>query len=150
MLNTPYREGIAIPLIVAAGVMITEGELVATNSDGHAVPASDANANYLMGRAESTVETDDAQTNAAITVTRNRQFLLSNDATNPVTTADIGKVVVLNGKNTVAKPVEGGSADALGVGVLMGVDYSGKVWVDVSGTPIGIVAGAAAATGGDL
>ena len=143
MLNTPYRDGIAIPLIVAAGVMITEGELVATDSDGHAVSASDESAKYLMGRAESTVETDDAQTNATITVTRNRQFLLSNDATNPVTAADIGKVVVLNGKNTVAKPIEGGSADALGVGVLMGVDYSGKVWVDIGGTPVGIVKGAA-------
>ncbi|WP_199508615.1 MULTISPECIES: hypothetical protein [unclassified Psychrobacter] len=143
MINTPYRDGIAIPLIVAAGVTIAEGELVATDSDGHAVPASNDSAKYLMGRAETTVEADDTQTNATITITRNRQFLLSNDATNPVTAADIGKVVVLNGKNTVAKPVEGGSADALGVGVLMGVDYSGKVWVDVGGAPIGIVTGSA-------
>lgn len=143
MINTPYREGIAIPLVVAAGMTITEGELVAVDSDGHAVPATDVSAKYLIGRAESTVTTTAMQTNSTITVTRNRQFLLSNDATNPVSAADIGKVVVLNGKNTVAKPIEGGSADALGVGALMGVDYSGKVWVDVGGTPIGIVAGSA-------
>lgn len=139
MINTPYREGIAIPLVVAASTPITEGELVATNADGHAVPATDASAKYLIGRAESTVETDAAQTNSTITVTRNRQFLLINDATNPVTMADIGTTVVLKGQNTVAKPVEGTGNLVLAVGTLMGVDYDGKVWVEVGGAPRGVV-----------
>ncbi len=150
MLNTPYRDGIAIPLIVAAGVMITEGELVATNGDGYAVPATNNDAQYLMGRAESTVTTDATQTTSTITITRNRQFLLSNDATNPVTAADIGQTVVLSGQNTVAKSITGGSANALGAGVLIGVDYSGKVWVEVGGMPVGIIEGAATAQGSDL
>lgn len=137
MLNTPYRDGIAIPLIVAAGVMITEGELVATNGDGYAVPATNNDAQYLMGRAESTVTTDATQTTSTITITRNRQFLLSNDATNPVTAADIGQTVVLSGQNTVAKYNERLTVDSLVIGTLMGVDYKGAVWVEVGGAPKG-------------
>lgn len=139
MINTPYREGIAIPLVVAAGMTITEGELVATNADGHAVPATNAGAAYLIGRAESTVTTTATQTNSTITVTRNRQFLLINDATNPVSMADIGTTVVLKGQNTVAKPVDGAGNSVLAVGTLMGVDYDGKVWVEIGGTPNGVV-----------
>lgn len=139
MINTPYREGIAIPLVVAASTTITEGELVATNSDGHAVPATDESAQYLMGRSETTVTTDATQTNSKITFTRNRQFLLTNDATNPVSMADIGTTVVLKAQNTVAKPVDGTGNSVLAVGTLMGVDYDGKVWVEVSGAPRGVV-----------
>lgn len=143
MLNTPYRDGISLPLMIAAITTITEGELVAVNSTGEAVPATDADAKYLMGRSETTASPATPAPNNTIVVTRNRQFLLNNDATNPLTAADIGKEVVLSGKNTVAKPVSGGDLDALGVGVLMGVDYSGSVWVEVGGKPIGIVEGAA-------
>lgn len=139
MLNTPYRQGISIPLMVAISIAITEGELVAINADGAAVPATDTSAIRLMGRAESTVVTDATQTNTPITVTRNRQFLLGNDATNPVTAADIGTTVVLKGQNTVAKPAEGATATALAVGTLMGVDYNGQVWVEIGGAPIGVV-----------
>lgn len=139
MLNTPYRQGISIPLTVAISTTITEGELVATNADGHAVPATAADAAYLMGRAESTVVTEATQTNTPITVTRNRQFLLGNDETNPVTAADIGTTVVLKSQNTVAKPAEGTTATALAVGTLMGVDYNGQVWVEIGGAPIGVV-----------
>lgn len=139
MINTPYRDGHAIPLVVAASTTITEGELVANNADGHAVPATNPAAAYLIGRAESTVTTDATQTNSTITVTRNRQFLLANDATNPVTMADIGTTVVLKGQNTVAKPVDGAGNSVLEVGTLMGVDYDGKVWVEISGAPRGVV-----------
>lgn len=139
MINTLYREGIAIPLVVAAGTTITEGELVATNADGHAVPATAVGAAYLIGRAESSVTTDATNTNSTITVTRNRQFLLANDATNPVSMADIGTTVVLKSQNTVAKPVDGAGNSVLAVGTLMGVDYAGKVWVEIAGTPVGVM-----------
>ena len=138
MLNTPYREGIAIPLMVASSMAITEGVLVAVNSSGQAVPATDAGAKYILGRSEMTVTTGATQTNSQITVTRNRQFLLGNDATNPLTAADIGEPVVLTAKNTVGKITAGG-ASKLGVGVLMGVDYSGQVWVEIGGGRMGVL-----------
>ena len=139
MLNTPWRQGISIPLMVALSTTIEEGELVAINSDGAAVPATDTNAVRLMGRAESTVTTDAIQANTPVTITRNHEYLLGNDATNPVTAADIGTTVVLKGKNTVAKPVEGTGNSVLAVGTLTGIDYNGKVWVSIGGAPLGVV-----------
>ena len=138
MLNTPYRQGISIPLMIAAIATITEGELVAVNSAGEAVPATDADAKYVMGRSEMTASPEAPASNNTIVITRNRQFLLANDATNPVTAADIGTTVVLTAKNTVGKFAEGDPA-ALGVGVLMGVDYSGKAWVEIGGAPVGML-----------
>ena len=136
LINTPYRDGIAIPLTIAAGVTIAEGELVAVNADGNAVPATDASAKHLMGRAELSVSPELPAPNNAVIVTRNRQFLLANDATKPVTAADIGSPVVLTAQNTVGKFTAGEAA--LGVGVLMGVDYNGQVWVEVGGLPLGM------------
>ncbi|WP_413190177.1 hypothetical protein [Psychrobacter sp. AT9] len=136
MLNTPYRQGISIPLMIAAATIITEGELVAVDSAGEAVPATDADAKYLMGRSETTASPQTPAINNTIVVTRNRQFLLANDATNPVTQADIGSIVVLTGKNMVGKFTDGDPA-ILGVGALMGVDYNGQVWVEVGSAPIG-------------
>jgi len=138
MLNTPYRDGISLPLMIAAITTITEGELVAVNSTGEAVPATDADAKYLMGRSETTASPETPAPNNTIVITRNRQFLLVNDATNPVTAADIGTTVVLTAKNTVGKFTDGDPA-ALGVGALMGVDYSDKVWVEIGGVPVGML-----------
>ena len=46
MKQTPYRDGIRIPMLVAAAVAITESQMVATNSKGFAVPA---HRNFLRG-----------------------------------------------------------------------------------------------------
>lgn len=138
MLNTPYRDGIAIPLMIAATTTITEGELVAVDSAGQAVPATDADAMYLMGRSETTASPEMPASNNTIVITRNRQYLLANDAGAPLTAADIGSVVVLTAQNTVGKFTTGDAA-ALGVGTLMGVDYNGQVWVEIGGAPVGIV-----------
>jgi hypothetical protein len=124
--------------MIAAITTITEGELVAVNSTGEAVPATDADAKYLMGRSETTASPETPAPNNTIVITRNRQFLLVNDATNPVTAADIGTTVVLTAKNTVGKFTDGDPA-ALGVGALMGVDYSDKVWVEIGGVPVGML-----------
>lgn len=138
LINTPYRDGIAIPLTIAAGAVIAEGELVAVNADGNAVPATAAGAKHLMGRAEMSVSPELPAPNNAVIVTRNRQFLLANDASTPVTAADIGSPVVLTAQNTVGKFTTDDAA-ALGVGVLMGVDYNGQVWVEVGGAPLGML-----------
>ena len=139
MLNTPWRQGIAIPLMMAMSKTIEEGELVAINAEGAAVPATDTGAVRLMGRAESSVTTDATQANTPVTITRNREYLLKNDGTNPVTAADIGTIVVLKGKNTIAKPEVGDTASALAVGMLTGVDYNGQAWVSIGGDPLGVV-----------
>lgn len=133
-INTPYRDGIAIPLTIAAGATIAEGELVAVDADGNAVPATDFSAKHLMGRAEMSVSPDAPTLSNIIVVTRNRQFLLANDANNPVSAIRIGENAVLKAKNTVGINNDTGG---LFVGQIMGIDYSGKVWVEIGGKLLG-------------
>ncbi|MHC5865453.1 hypothetical protein ACYT6K_09625, partial [Streptococcus pyogenes] len=98
MKQTPYRDGIRIPMLVAAAVAITESQMVATNDAGFAVPAHDATARLFFGRAEHDVDnTQGADGAVYIAVTRNRHFMLANDAAAPLTQADIGKPVAITG-----------------------------------------------------
>ena len=137
MKNTPYRDGGRIPLLVAAAVAIVEGQMVATNDAGFAVPAHDESARLFFGRAEHDVDnTQGADGAQYITITRNRQFLLTNDSTTPLTQADIGKPVAITGDGTVGKATQG----KLIAGTMMGLDGGTHVWVEVMGTPTGVMA----------
>lgn len=132
MKQTPYRDGIRIPMLVAAAVAITEGQMVATNDAGFAVPAHDASARLFFGRAEHSVDnTQGADGAQYITITRNRQFLLTNDSTTPLTQADIGNQVTITADGAVSQAVAG----KLIAGTMMGLDGGTHVWVEVGGVP---------------
>lgn len=132
MKQTPYRDGIRIPMLVAAAVAITESQMVATNYAGFAVPAHDESARLFFGRAEHDVDnTQGADGAAYIAVTRNRHFMFANDAAAPLTQADIGKPVAITGDGTVGQ-VTGGKLIA---GTMMGLDGGTHVWVEVGGVP---------------
>ena len=137
MKQVPYRDGGRIPLLVAAAVAIVEGQMVATNDAGFAVPAHDATARLFFGRAEHDVENTQGVDGAVyIAVTRNRHFMLANDAAAPLTQADIGKLVAITGDGTVGKATQG----KLIAGTMMGLDGGTHVWVEVMGTPTGVMA----------
>ena len=136
MKQTPYRDGIRIPMLVAAAVAITESQMVATNDAGFAVPAHDATARLFFGRAEHDVDnTQGADGAAYIAVTRNRHFMFANDAAAPLTQADIGKQVTITADGAVSQAVEG----KLIAGTMMGLDGGTHVWVEVMGTPTGVL-----------
>ena len=137
MKDVPYRDGIRIPMLVAAGVAIAVNQMVATNGAGFAVPAHDATAKLFFGRAEHDVENTQGVDGAVyIAVTRNRHFMLANDAAAPLTQADIGKPVAITGDGTVGKATQG----KLIAGTMMGLDGGTHVWVEVMGTPTGVMA----------
>ena len=137
MKDVPYRDGIRIPMLVAAGVAIAVNQMVATNDAGFAVPAHDATARLFFGRAEHDVDnTQGADGAAYIAVTRNRDFMFANDAAAPLTQADIGKPVAITGDGTVGKATQG----KLIAGTMMGLDGGTHVWVEVMGTPTGVMA----------
>lgn len=137
MKNIPYRDGIRIPMLVAAVVAITENQMVATNSKGFAVPAHDASAKLFFGRAEHDVDNTEGVDGAAyVAVTRNRHFMFANDATAPLTQADIGKPVAILGDGVVGKATQG----KLIAGTMMGLDGGTHVWVEVMGAPTGVMA----------
>lgn len=132
MKQTPYRDGIRIPMLVAAAVAITESQMVATNDAGFAVPAHDATARLFFGRAEHDVDnTQGADGAVYIAVTRNRHFMFANDAAAPLTQADIGKPVAITGDGTVGQLTDG----KLIAGTMMGLDGGTHVWVEVGGVP---------------
>ena len=132
MKQTPYRDGIRIPMLVAAAVAITESQMVATNYAGFAVPAHDATAQLFFGRAEHDVDnTQGADGAVYIAVTRNRHFMFANDAAAPLTQADIGKPVAITGDGTVGQVTQG----KLIAGTMMGLDGGTHVWVEVGGVP---------------
>ena len=137
MKQTPYRDGGRIPLLVAAAVAIAEGQMVATNDAGFAVPAHNTNAKLFFGRAEHDVDnTQGADGAAYITVTRNRHFMFANDADAPLTQADIGKPVAITGDGMVGHVTQG----KLIAGTMMGLDGGTHVWVEVGGVPTGVMA----------
>lgn len=137
MKNIPYRDGIRIPMLVAAVIAITENQMVATNSKGFAVPAHDASAKLFFGRAEHDVDNTEGVDGAAyVAVTRNRHFMFANDATAPLTQADIGKPVAILGDGVVGKATQG----KLIAGTMMGLDGGTHVWVEVMGAPTGVMA----------
>ena len=132
MKQTPYRDGIRIPMLVAAGVAIAVNQMVATNSQGFAVPAHDESARLFFGRAEHDVDNTQGTDGAVyIAVTRNRHFMFANDAAAPLTQADIGNPVVITGDGTVGKVTQ----DKLIAGTMMGLDGGTHVWVEVGGVP---------------
>ena len=132
MKDVPYRDGIRIPMLVAAGVAIAVNQMVATNDAGFAVPAHDATARLFFGRAEHDVDnTQGADGAAYIAVTRNRDFMFANDAAAPLTQADIGKPVAITGDGTVGQVMQ----NKLIAGTMMGLDGGTHVWVEVGGVP---------------
>ena len=132
MKDVPYRDGIRIPMLVAAGVAIAVNQMVATNDAGFAVPAHDATARLFFGRAEHDVDnTQGADGAAYIAVTRNRHFMFANDAAAPLTQADIGKPVAITGDGTVGQVMQ----NKLIAGTMMGLDGGTHVWVEVGGVP---------------
>ena len=136
MKQTPYRDGGRIPLLVAAAMAIVEGQMVATNDAGFAVPAHDTNAKLFFGRAEHDVDnTQGADGAVYIAVTRNRHFMFANDAATPLTQADIGQPVAITGDGTVGKATQG----KLIAGTMMGLDGGTHVWVNVSDVPTGVL-----------
>lgn len=136
MKQTPYRDGIRIPMLVAAGVAIAVNQMVATNDAGFAVPAHDATARLFFGRAEHDVDnTQGADGAAYIAVTRNRHFMFANDAAAPLTQANIGTQVAITGDGTVGQVAD----RKLIAGTMMGLDGGTHVWVEVMGTPTGVM-----------
>lgn len=137
MKDVPYRDGIRIPMLVAAGVAIAVNQMVATNDAGFAVPAHDESARLFFGRAEHDVDnTQGADGAVYIAVTRNRHFMFANDAAAPLIQADIGKPVAIIGDGTVGRATQG----KLIAGTMMGLDGGTHVWVEVMGTPTGVMA----------
>ena len=111
-----------------AGAKIYAGALVALNTAGKAVPASDTAGLTVVGRAEIT-----AESGKMVTV-KTGCFLYGNSTSAAVTAAEVGKVCYVADDQTVAKT---GGTNSIVAGLVYDIDKKG-VWVLVGTQPISI------------
>lgn len=123
--NTPTRLGDELSLPVAAATIIYQGTLAALNSDGNMVPADDAAALRVIGRAEATVDNSAGLAGDLLVTIRRGVFLYDNSGTAAVDADDKGKLCFVEDDQTVAET----STHLVKAGRVVDVVSEG-VWVD--------------------
>lgn len=127
--NTQTKDGVLVPLLVAAGAHIHGGALVAVNAAGYAVPASADATLAVVGRSDQSVNNAAGGDGAAtVAVVRGKLFKLANSATDPVTQASVGRLCYVADDQTVAATHATNSRPA--AGKVFGIEADG-VWVSI-------------------
>lgn len=133
--NAPRTRGEIISLPVAASTKIFAGGLVAINSNGYLVPASDTVGLKVIGVADEAVDNSNGA-NGDVRVKVSRCAVkFGNSATHAVTQVNVGSVVFVEDEGTVASQ----STNSVPAGLAIELEADG-VWVDVSCAPYFAVA----------
>lgn len=134
--NTPYRDCIITPALVAKGEVIPAGVIVCANADGYAVNGTSALGLFYMGRSEERVDNSAGNDgDQFINVHSHKAFLWENDGS--VEQASLGKRAYIVDNQTVG--ATDGSAEKDGdtpavdasrsqAGTIIMIDTDG-VWV---------------------
>jgi hypothetical protein len=115
---------------VAAGVVCWEGGMVALSGVGSAAvagPATAATGLKIVGVADGNADNRLGIAGAVTVDADLGAFLVNNDASDPVTIADIGNAVYASDDNTVSKTSATGTKSQ--AGTLFAIDPSGGAWV---------------------
>jgi hypothetical protein len=124
--DTPARTGVDVAIGVASNTVIYSGSLVAINTSGYAVPASDTASYKVVGRAQATVDNSGTAGDGALSVNvRRGVFLWANG--DSFTIADVGNLAYVEDDQTVQKAASA-TYDVV-AGIIIDVDTDG-VWVD--------------------
>lgn len=123
--NTPTRTGDLVYLPLAAATIIYAGSLVARDSAGRAVPASDTAGLRVVGRAEETVDNSAGAADALSINIRLGVFKYANSAANAIDADDVGKLAIVEDDMTVAET----DTNLVVAGRILAVDSDG-VWID--------------------
>ncbi len=125
--DTPMRTGTALELGVASGKKIYAGSIVAVNTTtGYAEPGATSTTLRGIGRAEEQVDNTNGADGAVTVRISKGIFKFANDATDPVSDADIGNTCYIVDDQTVAKT--DGTGTRSPAGTVFQVDSDG-VWV---------------------
>jgi len=125
-INTPERQGKVTAYPLAAATTIFAGTLVALDSSGNAVPASDTAGLRVVGLAQETVDNSAGLAGAHSVATKVGVFQLNNSATDAVDANDKGKICFVEDDNTVS---ETGGTHKVKAGRVLDIAADG-VWVD--------------------
>lgn len=124
---TQQREGYEFAVPVAGSTVIYAGSIVAVNSSGYAVPASDTAGLKVLGMAIEQVDNSDGADGAKqVVIRRCRAFLLKGSS---LSQANVGGTVYAVDDETVAAS---GTTNSIAVGKLLEIVSStaGWVWID--------------------
>jgi hypothetical protein len=146
-INTPERQGKVTAYPVAAATIIFAGTLVALDTNGNAVPASDAVGLRVVGLSQDTVDNSAGLAGALTVATKNGVFQLNNSAGDALDANDKGKICYVEDDNTVC---EAGATHKVKAGRVLDVGTDG-VWVDTdpaSVVPVAVTLGSTNGTAG--
>lgn len=121
--NTPYREGQQYSIGVAANTKIYAGSMVAINSSGYAVPASDTAGLIVAGRAEEQVDNTGGANGAKSVLVMEGVFKFVGSG---LTVADIGKPCFVSDDQTISVAATTNNVLA---GILEAIDSASEPWV---------------------
>jgi hypothetical protein len=159
--DTKRRSGSELAWPVAAATKIYGGILIALNAAGFLVAAADTAGLRVCGVSDQLADNSAGANGDILCQLRrqgpqNSQFQFANDATNPVTQADLGKIVYVKDDHTVC--VAAGAANLVKAGRFCGFggDPDGsdatKCWIEIVDlsslgfAPVATVNGSDAAT----
>lgn len=132
-INTEYRDGILIPVPLAAAAIVLMGTFAVVGADGYAVASANVGAadQICLGIWESDAENPDVAGSVHGVVRRNKHFLVANSSTDPVTQVEIGQVVYVADNQTIAKTDNAGVLPI--AGTFMGFDLENPTfaWVEI-------------------
>lgn len=124
--DTAARTGVDVSVGMASNTVIYAGSLVAINTSGYAVPASDTAGYKVIGRAQATVDNSGTAGNGALSINvRRGVFLWANG--DSFTIADVGNLAYVEDDQTVQKAAS--ATHDVVAGIIIDVESDG-VWVD--------------------
>jgi len=126
--DTPRRDGVQYEDGVAANAVIYAGALCVLNASGYLAPGSTATGLTARGVAQEAVDNTGGADGAKTCKVRAGVFRFKNEATDPVTIAEIGSDCYIVDDETVAKTDGTGTRSV--AGKVVAVDSAG-VWVRV-------------------
>lgn len=123
--DTPRKDGIELPYLVAADTTIYAGSLLVLNA-GYAEGGTTALNLFAVGRAEQTVDNAGGAAGALTVTARRGVFRFANDGS--IAQADVGKTAYIVDDQTVADNNGAGTRSV--AGIIRAVD-SGGAWVEI-------------------
>lgn len=130
---TERRAGQLMPVPLKAGATVLQGTFAVVDKvglalDSKAIGGADQ---ICLGVWDNSAQNTGADGDAIAQVQRKAQFLMSNDASDPITQADLGIKVFISDNQTVAKS-DGTGTRSL-AGKFMGFDsrFTNYVWVEI-------------------
>lgn len=130
---TEMRDGELIPVPLLAATLILQGTFAVIDATGHGVASEDVGGTdqVCLGVWDHSAENTGADGDVHGLVRRNKQFLLRNSATDPVTQADVGVQVYVEDNQTIAKTDAAGALSLAGRFMGFDTQYDDCVWVEI-------------------